>query len=132
MTTRPDSSTRRPRVAIVGVLPGLDARAANPWVDLAIPTGLNHARNVVLVSMADVVVAVGGGSGTLSELALAWQHDKPIVCLDLGVGWSARLAGERLDSRRADRLHGATSAAEAVRLAAELVGVLPRRLAPQG
>lgn len=108
--------------SVIGVLPGLDAAAANAYVDLVIPTGMNYARNTILVAMADVVVAVGGGSGTLSEIALAWQHNKPIVTLDLGEGWSARLAGERLDHRREDRLHRAESAEEAVRLAVSLLG----------
>jgi len=107
---------------IVGVLPGLIADEANPFVDLVVPTGMNYARNVVLVAMADVVVAVGGGSGTLSEIALAWQHGKPIVALDLGEGWSARLAGARLDRRREDVLHRATSAEDAVVAAVQLVG----------
>lgn len=107
---------------VIGVLPGLVASAANPFVDLVVPTGMNYARNTILVAMADVVVAVGGGSGTLSEIALAWQHDKPIVGLDLGEGWSARLAGERLDPRRDDAVHPARSPEEAVRLAVALAG----------
>lgn len=107
---------------VIGVLPGLVASEANPFVDIVIPTGMNYARNTILVAMADVVVAVGGGSGTLSEIALAWQHGKPIVALDLGEGWSARLAGERLDHRRDDLLHRAESAEEAVRLATLLIG----------
>lgn len=108
--------------SVIGVLPGLVAAEANPYVDIAVPTGMNYARNVIVVAMADVVVAVGGGSGTLSEIALAWQHGKPIVALDLGEGWSARLAGERLDHRRDDLLHRAASPEEAVRLAVALVG----------
>lgn len=108
--------------SVIGVLPGLVAKEANPYVDIVVPTGMNFARNTILVAMADVVVAVGGGSGTLSEIALAWQHGKPIVALDLGEGWSARLAGERLDHRRDDLIHRATSAEEAVRLAVSLVG----------
>ena len=106
----------------VGVLPGLIAGDANPYVDVVIPTGLNFARNVVLVAMADVVIAMGGGSGTLSEIALAWQHGKPVIALDLGEGWSAQLAGTRLDDRRDDVLHPAATAEEAVALASELVG----------
>jgi NAD kinase len=105
---------------VIGVLPGLVASEANPFVDLVVPTGMNYARNTILVAMADVVVAVGGGSGTLSEIALAWQHGKPIVALDLGEGWSARLAGERLDHRRDDLLHRAATPEEAV---------MPRRVA---
>ncbi len=108
--------------SVIGVLPGLVASEANPFVDVVVPTGMNYARNTILVAMADVVVAVGGGSGTLSEIALAWQHGKPIVTLDLGEGWSARLAGERLDHRRDDLLHRAVDAEEAVRLAVLLIG----------
>lgn len=108
--------------SVIGILPGLVASEANPFVDVVVPTGMNYARNTILVAMADVVVAVGGGSGTLSEIALAWQHGKPIVTLDLGEGWSARLAGQRLDHRRDDLLHRAESAEEAVRLAVALVG----------
>ncbi len=108
--------------SIVGVIPGLSADQANPFVDIVVPTGMNYARNTLVVAMADVVIAAGGGSGTLSEIALAWQHGKPIICLDMGEGWSARVAGERLDERREDSLHRAPSAEAAVRLAVSLVG----------
>lgn len=107
---------------VVGMLPGLSSGDANPYVDIAIPTGMNYARNTLLVAMADVVVAVGGGSGTLSEIALAWQHGKPIVALDLGEGWSARLAGEALDARREDVIQRASSAEQAAALSVALLG----------
>lgn len=94
---------------VIGILPSGVAAEANPYVDIAIATGLGFARNVVLVQTADVVVAVGGGSGTLSEIAFAWQFGKPIVALDLGEGWSAKLAGETLDGRRQDAVVRATS-----------------------
>lgn len=106
---------------VIGVLPGLLASEANPYVDVVVPTGMNYARNTIVVAMADVVIAVGGGSGTLSEIALAWQHNKPIITLSLGEGWSARLAGERLDQRREDVLHPASTADEVVLLAQKLV-----------
>lgn len=102
---------------VVGLLPTLDPADANPWVDVVVPTGLHHARNALVVGMADVVVAVGGSSGTLSEIALAWTQGKPVVALDLGEGWSARLAGQAVDDRRDDVVHAATTAQEAVRRA---------------
>lgn len=108
--------------AIIGVLPGLVAEEANPFVDVVVPTGMSFARNVVVVAMADVVIAIGGGAGTLSEIALAWQHNRPVVAVDLGEGWSARLAGEALDHRRSDVLHRARGASEAVELARSLAG----------
>jgi uncharacterized protein (TIGR00725 family) len=65
----------------VGILPGADRAAANPFVDVAIPTGLGEARNALVVRSADALVAVGGGYGTLSEIALALKAGKPVVGL---------------------------------------------------
>ena len=66
----------------VGILPGTDRAAANPFVDTAIPTGLGEARNALVVRAADALIAVGGGYGTLSEIALALKAGKPVVGLD--------------------------------------------------
>ena len=66
----------------VGLLPGPDRRDANAWVDVAIPTGLGEARNAVVVRAADVVIAIGGEYGTLSEIALALKTGKPVVGIE--------------------------------------------------
>jgi uncharacterized protein (TIGR00725 family) len=66
----------------VGILPGTDRAAANAFVDVAIPSGLGEGRNVLVVRAADAVVAVGGGYGTLSEIALALKAGKRVVGLD--------------------------------------------------
>jgi uncharacterized protein (TIGR00725 family) len=63
----------------IGLLPGDDPDEANPYIDIAIATGLGHARNAVLARTADGVVAVGGGLGTLSEIALALRNGRPTV-----------------------------------------------------
>ena len=65
----------------IGLLPGLDRASANGWVDIALPTGLGELRNGLVVRAADVVVAVGGGHGTLSEIALALKLGRPVVGL---------------------------------------------------
>jgi len=65
----------------VGLLPGTDRSEANPWVDVAIPTGLGEARNVLVVRAADAIVAVDGEYGTLSEIAFALSARKPVVGL---------------------------------------------------
>lgn len=65
----------------VGILPGADRRAANRWVDVALATGLGEARNALVVRSADAVVAVGGGYGTLSEIALAVKAGRPVIGL---------------------------------------------------
>ena len=106
---------------VIGILPGYDRSEANPHVDVVIPTGLGIARNVVVVASADVVVALAGGSGTLSEIAIAWQLGKPVIGLDLGLGaaggWGERAAGVAIDDRRGDEVRRARSVAEAIELA---------------
>lgn len=76
---------------VIGLLPGYEANAANPFVDIAICTGLAHARNVLCAAAGDVVIAVGGSSGTLSEIALAWTLGKPVACAGQTEGWARRL-----------------------------------------
>lgn len=65
----------------IGILPGVDAGDANPWVDVPIVTGLGEARNAVVVRSADAVIAVGGAYGTLSEIAFALKWGKRVVGL---------------------------------------------------
>lgn len=101
--------------AIIGVLPGYDPHAANQHVDIAIPSGMGVGRNLLLVSMANAVIAIGGGAGTLSEIALAWQLRKLVIALQTP-GWSGNLAGKPLDQRRDDYIFGAASAVEALNL----------------
>jgi uncharacterized protein (TIGR00725 family) len=64
---------------VLGVLPGSDRSAANEWVTVAVPTGLGELRNGLIVRCCDAVIAVGGGYGTLSEIALALKAGKPVV-----------------------------------------------------
>ena len=63
----------------IGLLPGDDPDEANEYVQVAIATGLGHARNAILARTADGVVAVGGGLGTLSEIALALRNGRPTI-----------------------------------------------------
>jgi uncharacterized protein (TIGR00725 family) len=63
----------------IGLLPGEDPAEANPYIDIAIATDLGHGRNAILARTADGVVAIGGGLGTLSEIALALRTGRPAV-----------------------------------------------------
>ncbi len=65
----------------VGILPGGERGSANEWVRVAIPTGLGELRNGLVIRAADVVVAVGGAYGTLSEVALALKTGVPVAGL---------------------------------------------------
>jgi len=66
----------------IGILPGFDRDEANPWVDVAIPTGLGHARNQMVALNGDIVVAVGGAYGTLTEMGFAKIYQKPVIALN--------------------------------------------------
>jgi uncharacterized protein (TIGR00725 family) len=98
---------------VIGVLPSDDRTTANRFVDIVIPTNMGYARNVLLVSMSDAVVAVGGGAGTLTEIGMAWQLDRILIALELP-GWSGELGGRALDARSRPPIIAARSAAEAI------------------
>lgn len=66
----------------VGILPGAERSDANPWIDIALATGLGEARNALVVRAADALVAVGGAYGTLSEIAFALKAGKPVIGLE--------------------------------------------------
>lgn len=101
----------------IGILPGYDDKAANPWVDHPLCTGLGQARNAVLAATGQALIAVGGGVGTLSEVALGLRLGRPVVLLG---GWAPVLASAEahaLTERQGHRLLAAATPAEAVELA---------------
>jgi len=66
----------------VGILPVLGKSVVNDFVDVVLPTGLGYARNALVVASADAVIAVCGGVGTLSEIALALSYGKPVFVVE--------------------------------------------------
>lgn len=99
----------------IGILPGRDRSAANPHVSVAIPTGLGEARNTLVVRAADVVLAIGGEHGTLSEIAFALKTGVPVVGLRT---WELT----RGDGTADTTVHRAADAAGAVTLTLDLAG----------
>ena len=87
--------------------------------DVVIVTGLERGggREFILVNSCDAIIAIAGGSGTLTELAIAYQSDIPMVGLTGVGGWSEKLAGEFMDGRNRRRILAAATAKEAVELA---------------
>ncbi len=96
----------------VGILPGTDKSAANEFIDIAIPTDLGAYRNALLVRSCDVVIAIHGAYGTLSELAFALRLKVPVVGLST---WEVHRNGEPDPG-----IHIARTAQEAVSLAVQL------------
>lgn len=72
---------------VVGILPDLDRDGANPHLTIALPTGMGQARNVLIVTAAESVIAIGEGWGTLSEIAIARRLGRPVTALD---SWSVK------------------------------------------
>lgn len=66
----------------IGILPGSDPSAANPYVETPIATGMGNARNPLVVLNGDAVIAIDGATGTLSELALALDYGRPVAGID--------------------------------------------------
>ncbi len=69
---------------VMGILPGADSLSANPYVTLSVPTNMGHARNVIIAHTADVLIAVEGEYGTLSEIAISLKLGKPVFVLPGG------------------------------------------------
>lgn len=78
----------------IGILPGDDPKAANPWVDLPICTGMGHARNVIVVKTGRAVIAIGGAYGTLSEIGHALSDGIPVIGLKT---WCMSRSGDEDD-----------------------------------
>jgi uncharacterized protein (TIGR00725 family) len=104
----------------VGILPGPDRRDANPHLGVALPTGMGEMRNAMIVRAADVVIAVAGGYGTLSEIAFALKTGVRVVGLDT---WELAKDGVRADP---DAIVRAATPQDAVALALSL-GSVERR-----
>jgi uncharacterized protein (TIGR00725 family) len=99
----------------IGVLPGATAAETPPsaFVDVALFTGMGEARNWINVCASDAIIAIGGGFGTLSEIALALKARKPVVLLG---SWRMEIEGT------IPNLPRAPSAEEAVALAFSAIG----------
>ena len=65
----------------IGILPGSDKKDANTHIQVPILTSMQQARNAIIVRTADIVIAVGGGLGTLSEIAMALKINKPVISI---------------------------------------------------
>jgi uncharacterized protein (TIGR00725 family) len=98
----------------LGILPGIDVAEANPYVQIAIVTGLNEARNLLIVRTALVLIAIGGEYGTLSEMAFALKMNKPVIALH---SWQPERPGIPHPT-----LHTAQTPEEAIELLLRLLG----------
>ena len=101
----------------IAICPSYDFDTANDFADIVIPTGLDLARDII-VGNSEVVIAIGGGAGTLNEISAAWKLGRLIIAYKNADGWSKVLADTKLDDAERypnldDKIFGVTSADEA-------------------
>lgn len=87
--------------------------------DFIVASGLERGggREMTLVLSCDAIIAVSGGSGTLTELAIAYQADIPMIVISTTGGWAAKLADSYIDGRKRRKTFGASTPEEAVKIA---------------
>ncbi len=100
----------------VGVTYGKGLEVYEKGADLVIATGMERGggREMVLVLSCDAIITINGGSGTLNEIAVAYQAGIPMVSLENSGGWSKELSGKFLDPRNRVQIIPAKNAADAV------------------
>lgn len=105
----------------VGVTYGKGKEVVEKNVDIIIASGLERGggRELCLVLSCDAIICINGGSGTLTEIAVAYQANIPVIVMSETGGWSAKLANEYLDDRKRIKAIGAKTAEEAVKMAIE-------------
>jgi uncharacterized protein (TIGR00725 family) len=119
----------------IGFLPGMEKSGANPYVDIIFPTGLGRARNLLTARSCDVLIMVGGSTGTLNELTIAYAEARPVVILRGSGGWADRIGpvlhqGKYLDERETVEIAFAATPEEAVQRAWALATDTARTAVP--
>lgn len=116
---------------VIGFLPQADHSHANPYLDVAFPTGMGTMRNLLTSRCCDALIMIGGGVGTLNELTIAYDVGTPVIAIRGSGGWSDRIVhslvdGCWIDERRVAKLAFADDAEDAVAQAI-VASTLPRR-----
>lgn len=99
----------------VGIIPSADSDQANRYSEFVVATGIGKSRNFVVAYSGDAMIVVGGGAGTISEVAAAYQVAKPIVTVKGTGGVADEWAGKYLDDRRTRLILGGSSPEDAVK-----------------
>lgn len=100
-----------------GIVSGNSRYTSNPFVDVEIVSGMvNCSEESLIVSMADALIVLGGGAGTLQEIAIAYRNDKPLVVVEGLDGWGKKLANTYLDYRKKSKILSAKNCNEAIDL----------------
>ena len=105
----------------VGIIPQNDMSEANEFCDVVIPSGIGLMRDFLNALSADGVIAIGGGSGTLSEICASYMYSKPIVVLKNSGGTATKFADQYLDHRKNVKIIGAATPKHAMEILLEQI-----------
>lgn len=106
---------------VIGIIPQDNKSEANAYCDAVIATGMGFARDFVTAYSADAVIVVGGGAGTMIEIAAAYQKKIPIVAVKGTGGVADQLVDSYIDDRKTERILGEDSPEKAVVAALALI-----------
>lgn len=107
----------------VGVIKGTQRFQSNSCTDVEVLSGMtaDGFDELLLVTMCDALIMVGGGAGTLEEAVIAYRNNKPVIALEGTGGWADRVRGTYLDEREMITIESAASPEKAVEMALENV-----------
>ena len=100
----------------IGIIPQEEFSFANKFCDVVICTGIGFARDIIVATSADGIIAIGGGVGTMIELGIGYIKNKLMVVVAGSGGVSDRYGGKFLDERKIVRLMIAKDARSAVQM----------------
>jgi uncharacterized protein (TIGR00725 family) len=99
---------------VIGIVPQDDKKAANPYCDAVIATGMGFARDFLTAYSADAVLIVGGGAGTMIEAAAAYQKKIPLIAVRGSGGTADKVVDTYLDDRKLESVLAENSPEKAV------------------
>ena len=108
----------------IGVVKGIRRFTSNDFTDVEVISGMeaDGFDELLLVNMCDALIVIGGGAGTLEEMAIAYRNRTPIIALTTQPGWAKELAGKFLDSRNTIKIESAKNAKDAIKKTLQLLG----------
>jgi hypothetical protein len=107
---------------VIGIIPHDDKGQANDFCDAVVATGIGFARDFITAYSADAIIVVGGGAGTMIEIAAAYQKKIPIVAVKGTGGMADRLVDTYVDDRKIEKVFGDSNPEKAVALAFSIIG----------
>jgi uncharacterized protein (TIGR00725 family) len=125
------SSSKATDSDTIAIVPSFNPIDTNEFSDIIIPTGLDLYRNAI-VANSDAVIAIGGGSGTLSEIAHSWALYRLVIAFSNVEGWSSKLAGTKIDNRRRydnidDKVYSVETPLEVINILNDKIDIYTRR-----